>query len=149
MRPRFLINLIENAIANAINRGHERVQEIDCIDAVRQHSLYLINDFGYEIRDVSGFPPDILYALVGVSRLVTQEEVKARFKKFGVAEADLDKSFRLMLWYGVIGLALGTGAERYIYDYDYDMKRLDAEIRIHGNEVLFTTNPALHVAMQS
>ena len=27
MRPRFLINIIENAIANGINRGHERVQE--------------------------------------------------------------------------------------------------------------------------
>ena len=53
MRPRFLINIIEYAVANAINRGHQQVQEEDRTDAVRQQSNYLIDDFGYEIRDVS------------------------------------------------------------------------------------------------
>jgi hypothetical protein len=54
MRPRFLIAIIEYAIANAINRGHEKVLEDDCLDAVRQHSNSILNDFAYEIRDVSG-----------------------------------------------------------------------------------------------
>ena len=45
-RPRFLINIIENAIANGINCGHEQAQSEDCVDAVRQHPLYLIKDFG-------------------------------------------------------------------------------------------------------
>jgi hypothetical protein len=148
MRPRFLINIIENAIANAINRGHQQVQQVDCIDAVRQHSLYLINDFGYEIRDVSGLPSEILYALVGATKLLTRGEVTERFRKFGVADDDLDKAFRLMLWYGVLGVASGTGAEHFIYDYDYDMKRLDAEIRNNPDEVLYSANAALHVAMQ-
>jgi hypothetical protein len=148
MRPRFLINIIENAIANGINRGHTQVQEIDCIDAVRQHSLYLINDFGYEIRDVSGLPSEILYSLVGTSNLLTKEEVVQRFLKFGVADIDLEKAFRLMLWYGVLGVAAGTGAEHFIYNYDYDMQRLDAEIRSSGDEVLYVTNLALHVAMR-
>lgn len=49
MRPRFLIGIMENAIANAINRGHEKVLEEDCT-AVRQHSNSILNDFGYEIR---------------------------------------------------------------------------------------------------
>ncbi|MGH6838085.1 MAG: P-loop ATPase, Sll1717 family [Methylocella sp.] len=145
MRPRFLINIIENAIANGINRGHIQVQAQDCTDAVRQHSLYLINDFGYEIRDVSGLPSEILYSLVGVSKLVTRDEVIEQFQKFKVE--DLNTAFRLMLWYGVLGVAAGTGSEHFIYDYDYDMQRLEAEIRNSTDEVLYVVNAALHVAM--
>lgn len=147
MRPRFLINIIENAIANGINRGHEQVQEQDCTDAVRQHSLYLVNDFGYEIRDVSGLPSEILYSLVGASGLVTRSEVIELFRKFKVENQDLDTAFRLMLWYGVLGVAAGTGSEHFIYDYDYDMQRLEAEIRNSKDEVLYMINQALHVAM--
>jgi hypothetical protein len=116
MRPRFLINIIENAVANGINRGHEQVQEQDCIDAVRQHSLYLINDFGYEIRDVSGLPSEILYSLVDASKFVTRGEVIEQFQKFKVDDQDLEKAFRLMLWYGVLGVAARTGSEHFIYD---------------------------------
>lgn len=148
MRPRFLINIIENAVANAINRGHEKVQEVDCVDAVRQHSLYLISDFGYEIRDVSGLPSDILYALVGASRILTKGEVMERFEKYGVGETDLEKAFKMMLWYGVLGIAVRTGAEHFIYDYDYDMRRLEAEMRLGGDELLFVVNSGLHVAMK-
>ena len=64
IRPKFLINIIENAIANGINRGHGRVEQDDCVDAVRQHSHYLIADFGYEIRDVFGLDSNILYVFV-------------------------------------------------------------------------------------
>jgi hypothetical protein len=149
MRPRFLLNIIENAVANGINRGHVAVQQDDCVDAVRQHSLYLINDFGYEIRDVSGLPSEILYSLVGVTKFLTKAEVVERFRKFGVEESSLETAFRLMLWYGVVGVANSTGSEHYIYDYDYDIQRLDAEIRNSPDEVLFIANPALHVALRS
>ncbi len=147
MRPRFLINIIENAIANGINRGHDRVEQADCIDAVRQHSNYLVNDFGYEIRDVSGLSADILYSLIGVTKLLTQEEVLERFRNFGISEGELTTAFRLMLWYGVLGMGSEDGRERYIYDYEYNMKRLEAEIRAQGNEVLYVAHPAIHVGL--
>jgi hypothetical protein len=108
----------------------------------------LINDFGYEIRDVSGLPSEILYSLVGATKLLTRAEVIERFRKFNVAEKDLDTAFRLMLWYGVLGVAAGTGAEHFIYDYDYDIQRLEAEIRSNPDEVLYVTNLALHVGMR-
>src|SRR5665811_1811740 len=80
MRPRFLINILEYAISNAINRGHQRVEEADFIDAVRQHANYLVDDFGYEIRDASGLPEDLLYCLVGIKKLQTKEEIVSRLK---------------------------------------------------------------------
>jgi len=148
MRPRFLLNIVENAIANGINRGHKRVEVDDCIAAVKQHSLYLVNDFGYEIRDVSKLPSDILYSLVGVSALLTREEVIDRFRKANIDEDDLDQAFNLMLWYGVLGVIGRDGEGLFIYDYEYDMKRLEAEIKTGVGEILYVANPALHVALR-
>lgn len=149
MRPRFLINILENALANAINRGHDVVLEEDCIDAVRQHSHYLVDDFGYEIRDVSGLSAELLYSLVGTTKLLIKEEVISRFREYGIADKDLETAFHLMLWYGVLGITTPDGDERYIYDYEYNMKRLDAEIQNMREEVLYVANAAVHVALSA
>jgi len=147
MRPRFLINIIENAIANAINRGHHKVEQQDCVDAVRQHSNYLIADFGYEIRDVSGLREDILYSLLGITRHLTREELFDRLRQFDFPASVHAKVLNLMLWYGVLGIASADNLERFIYDYEYNMKRVDAEIKNLGDDVLYIVNPALHVAL--
>ena len=150
MRPRFLINIIEYAVANAINRSHELVDAEDCRDAVRQHSNYLLNEFGYEIRDVSGLSSRLLHSLVGTTLYVTKAEVIERFKAAGhVAEENLQRAFHLMLWYGVLGVIAPSGSERYIYDFDYNMNRLEAEIDTQREEPLFVVNRALHIALQS
>jgi hypothetical protein len=149
MRPRFLINIVEYAIANAINRDHQRVEEDDCVDAVRQNSLYLIDDFGYEIRDVSGIDATILYSFVGVTDLLTKEEVFDAFKKGKLPEDQWEQGFWLMLWYGVIGITVADGSTRFIYNYDYNMKRLEAEIRNMADEMLYAVNPSLHVGLKA
>lgn len=149
MRPRFLLNIIQNAVSNGINRGHEMVDEDDLADAVRQHSNYLVGDFGYEIRDASGISADILYSLVGVTKYLTKNEVLERFSDFGLPREELEQAFNLMLWYGVLGVVSSDGKEHFIYSHDYSAKRLDAEVRRAGAEALFVTNAALHVALSS
>jgi len=148
MRPRFLINLIEYAIANAINRGHIHVDEQDCVDAVKQHSLYLIDDFGYEIRDVSGLSADILYSLVGIDKTLSKDEVIRRFQEFGIKDSQLENAFRLMLWYGILGVVTNNNKEKFIYDFEYNLKRLQAEIR-NSQQSSYVTNAAIHVALGS
>lgn len=149
MRPRFLINIIENSISNAVNRGHERVDQSDCVDAVRQHSLYLVDDFGYEIRDVSGLSAEILYSLVGVDRTMKKAQFLERFASEGMTEEEAANAFRLMMWYGVVGIQNKDGQDRFIYDYEYNMKRLEAEAKQLGAAAEYVTNAALHVALRS
>ncbi|MDT6939807.1 hypothetical protein RI570_06570 [Brucella pseudogrignonensis] len=149
MRPRFLINIVENAISNAVNRGHEKVEEVDCIDAVRQHSLYLVDDFGYEIRDVSGLSAELLYSLVGAEKNMSKLEFIDKFIQFGLSEEDADRAFSLMLWYGILGIRNKESKDRFIYDYEYSMKRLVAEARVLGDDARYVTNEALHVALAS
>lgn len=147
MRPRFLINIIENAISNAVNRGHDKVDEEDCIDAVRQHSLYLVDDFGYEIRDVSGLSAELLYSLVGAEKKMSKANFLQKFEDFGLEVNDAERAFSLMVWYGVLGVVNKDGKDRFIYDYEYNMKSLNAEVRVLGDEASYVTNPALHVAL--
>ena len=64
-RPRFLIDICERALSFAINRGHPVVTSEDVEDALKQMSLYLVSDFGYEIRDVSGTSENLFYAFLG------------------------------------------------------------------------------------
>jgi hypothetical protein len=149
MRPRFLIAVIEYAIANAINRRHDKVEDDDCIDAVRQHSNSILNDFGYEIRDVSGASEKVLHALVGATQYVTKSEVLERFEKAKIIDAkDSEKLFQYMLWYGVLGVVNQNNVECYIYDFEYNMNRLQAEVDTQKDEPLYAFNPALHVALQ-
>ena len=109
MRPRFLINIIEYAVANAINRGNNSVTEKDCIDAIAQHSNYLIDDFGYEIRDVSGLDAHLLYAFIGVGQLQTAQEVLGHLEKAALTPDQSKSAFRLMLWYGILGISARDG----------------------------------------
>ena len=102
MRPRFLIEIIENAIATAINRGHVKVLEEDCRDAVREHSYSILDDFAYEIRDVSGASEKVMDSLVGTTNYITKDEVLERFERAKVIDAkDGNKLFQYMLWYGI------------------------------------------------
>lgn len=146
MRPRFLITIVENAIANAINRGNAKVKEADLIDAVRQHSNYLISEFGFEIRDASGLSSDILYELIGLERQVEKAAVIQRFESSGLDHAAAEDAFNLLLWYGVIGLVRADGTERYIYDYDYSIKRVQAEAKI-ASISRYCINPAIQLAL--
>lgn len=148
MRPRFLLNIIENAISNGINRGHIIVDEDDCVDAVRQHSHFLLNDFGYEIRDVSGLSAKILQALVGVSEYVTRPEILDRLNTKVPDRSSTDRAFRLLLWYGLLGVVDRNNSPKYIYDYEYSLDRLQTEIDLQGEEPLYVTNPAIHVALK-
>jgi energy-coupling factor transporter ATP-binding protein EcfA2 len=147
MRPRFLIAIIELAVANGINRGHSQVSEEDCIDAVRQYAYSLIDDFGYEIRDVSGFSAELMYAFVGSPQTMAASQIKELIKAAKVADDDVENAFTLMLWYGGLGVRRSDGSDIYIYDVEYKMKRIEAEMRRPDSVGLFTVNPALYVAL--
>jgi hypothetical protein len=141
MRPRFLIDLIENCISIAVNRGHDKVSADDLKAACRQHSYYLISDFGYEIRDVSSVTHDLFYAFIGIGELVTYDEVRRALGDAGISETDRDRIIELLLWYGFLGLALASNKKLFIYDVEYDFNRLKA-LRTGTENTLYCINPA-------
>lgn len=149
MRPRFLLDIIEGAIANGINRGHQQVESSDCIDAVKQHSLSLIDDFGYEMRDVSGMSAELLYALIGAKQFGDGQYYVDRFCAEGYFTEEANRAFDLMLWYGLLGIRDAEGVDRFIYDYNYNLRRLQAEIAHRGDTAIYVLNLAMHVGLST
>lgn len=149
MRPRFLIDILEGSIANAINRGRRTVESDDLVDAVKQHSLSLVDDFGFEMRDVSGLANDLLYHLIGCTQTGERSYFASKFSAGGLTSDQANQAVDLMLWYGLLGVIDRDGAERYIYDYLYNTRRLHAEISQGDGEAILVMNPALYVGLSS
>ncbi len=140
MRPRFLIDLCERTLSFAINRGHQKVEEQDVEDAIQQMSLYLVSDFGYEMRDVAGTPEDIFYLFIGASERLSGEDLAAILTAADI-DLDLDEMIDLLLWYGFLGIVSRNGSSVFIYDRAYDFRRLEAE-RSSGKASEYILNPA-------
>jgi Cdc6-like AAA superfamily ATPase len=146
-RPRFLIDLCERVLSFAINRGHAFVSEEDVNEGLRQMSLYLVSDFGYEMRDIAGTPEDIFYLFIGSPELVTEEEIT----KILTAEKttlSISEVIDLLLWYGFLGIVTETGSPVYIYNRAYDFRRLLAERPEQNGERLYSINPAFLMGLK-
>lgn len=140
-RPRFLIDLCERTLAFAINRGHGLVTPEDVEEGLRQMSLYLVSDFGYEMRDVAGTPQDIFFPFIGKPDMLTEQELEEILSRsaFGFS---LDDTVDLLLWYGFLGVLRDSGTPVFIYDLAYDFRRLLAERSAQRSERLYSVNPA-------
>jgi hypothetical protein len=101
----------------------------------------LISDFGYEIRDVSSVTHDLFYAFIGIGELVTYDEVYKALGEANIEETGRDRLIELLLWYGFLGLALGSDKKVFIYDVEYDFKRLLAQAGPRES-TLYCINPA-------
>jgi hypothetical protein len=140
-RPRFLIDLCERTLSFAINRGHATVTEEDVEEGMRQISLYLVSDFGYEMRDFAGTPEDIFYSFIGVPDLLTEADLETLLAadKLGLG---VQETINLLLWYGFLGIVSASNEPIFIYDRAYDFRRLDAERTPNRQESLYAINPA-------
>lgn len=140
-RPRFLIEACEKVLSTAINRGNHFVTPEDVMHGLEQMSQYLVSDFGYELRDVSGVPEDIFYRFIGVTELLTEREIGERLSHY-VPLLDLPSTVDLLLWYGFLGIASASSPTKYIFDVGYDFRRIRALQGFDRNEVLYQVNEA-------
>ncbi|MGJ0531837.1 P-loop ATPase, Sll1717 family [Methylocystis sp.] len=140
-RPRFLIDLCERTLSFAVNRGHSFVNEADVDEGMRQMSLYLVSDFGYEMRDVTGSPEDILYSFIGVPAIMPPAQVDAILDR-NTVDIGKPEMIDLLLWYGFLGVATQFDKPIFIYDRAYDFRRLEAERTGAGGDLMYAVNPA-------
>lgn len=145
MRPRFLLNLINQCKSFAINLNHDRVLEEDIEKGLTAYSTDLLTDIGYEINDVENNVDDILYAFIGSKSLLKKGDVFRMLGDFGVDEDYFDKIFELLLWYGFIGLVVNE-EPKYIYDFNYSMKLMSGMIKNKG-DIDYQINPAFWPAL--
>lgn len=140
-RPRFLIEAAERVVAFAINRGHTVVVRDDVENGLNQMSMYLVSEFGFEMRDVAGTPERIFYAFIGCEPELSYEQVAAKISN-QFADLDTKKTIQMLLWYGFLGTRNKEGEAVFIFDRAYDFNRLLAELSVPFESNVFVVNAA-------
>lgn len=140
MRPRFLLNLINQCKSFAINLNHEKILIEDIDKGLTAYSTDLLADIGYEINDIANNGSDILYAFINCKSKLTKEEITTTLTDFGLTTESTENIIELLLWYGFIGIELNTEA-KYIYDFNYSMQLLNGIIK-KAKEPFYIINPA-------
>ena len=110
-------------------------------------SLYLVSDFGYEMRDIAGTPEDIFYSFIGASHLLTEEEL-AVILRDDALNLGVDETVELLLWYGFLGVVTASDKSVFIYDRAYDFKRLLAERSEQKGDRLYAVNSAFLLGLE-
>lgn len=142
MRPRFLLNLINQCKSIAINLNHDRIEEDDIEKGLKAYSTDLLSDIGYELVDISGASGDVLYSFIGCKSELTESEVKLLMTEFGLDNGLIDTIFRLLLWYGFLGIRIDEDNVRFIYDFSYKMPLMEGIIKKKNNGIMFVINQA-------
>lgn len=145
MRPRFLLNLINQCKSFAINLNHERILEEDITKGLTAYSTDLLTDIGYEINDVQNDVDDVLYAFISSEPRMNRSKILHTLEEFGVDSNLFDKIFDLLLWYGFIGIVMNDEA-KYIYNFNYSMKLMSGVIKNKAS-LLYQINPAFWPAL--
>ena len=130
-----------------LNRGHAKVSEEDCLEAVKQNAYSLLDDFGFEIRDVSKTRSDILYDFSGLPEFNDSSTIVERLISSGISAEEAENVFNLMLWYGIIGVVKHDDTPMFIYDVQYKMNRMQAEMRSKNYTDNFQFNKAVFPAL--
>lgn len=145
MRPRFLLNLINQCKSFAINLNHERILEDDIKKGLVSYSTDLLADVGYEIQDINNDVEDILYAFIGCNSSLNKEEISYLLESYGVDKEYIARVFELLMWYGFLGLAMDE-EQKYIYHFNYKMKLMSAMVN-RLDIPTFIINPAFWPAL--
>jgi len=146
MRPRFLLNLVNQCKASAVNLKHEKIDEDDIEKGFATYSVDVLTDVEYEMNDVSPSSGDALYAFIDVPEAITYEEVVSVLARFGVRPERIDDVVNLLLWYGFLGVQVALDDVRYIYNFSYSTRMLRGFLKARPNSV-FSVNPAFSEAL--
>jgi len=146
MRPRFLLNLINQCKGFAINLNHEIIEASDIEKGVIAYSSDLLRDIGYELRDISGDADGILYSFVASNSVLSEADVINKLKDSGLDESQAVSVLDLLLWYGFLGVKLNSDEPKFIYDFSYNKALLDG-VKRRADFVSLAINQAFWPAL--
>lgn len=146
MRPRFLINLINQCKSFAVNLNHKKIEEEDIEKGLSSYSMDLLTDISYEIRDIFPAAENVLFNFIASRHQLTKDELMQSITNT-VTEIEIaEKIVDLLLWYGFLGIRINQDI-KYIYDVNYNMQILNGLIQKRNMEVIFEINPGFWPAL--
>lgn len=143
MRPRFLLNLINQCKSFAVNLNHPQITEDDISKGMKAYSTDLLTDISYELNDINSDLNNILYSFIGVKSLLSSDELINIIKgDENLALMNSDEIIKILLWYGFIGIYLDNREIKFIYHFNYNMKLMEGFIKTKIHNMNYIINPA-------
>lgn len=115
-RPRDAIYFVREAIAQAVNRGHAKVQSDDIIAASREYSQYAFDALLVEDDPRSSKLEGVLYEFAGAPQVLSLGEVEKRIAAAGVEMDRAERYFDMLLDTNFLGIANAAGKFEYPID---------------------------------
>lgn len=143
LRPRNLLKFVKRAIGVALNRGHDKVEQADLLQAESDHSSEMLTELQLEVGDTFPALPEVLYSFVEQPRTLTGDAISALLIKGGVPAEQVQQTRDVLLWYGFLGVCKRDGAEAYSFETHGDVKRL---LAMQANEQ-YCIHPAFRTAL--
>jgi len=147
-RPRDLIYLTKVAIAQAVNRGHTRVEEVDVLDAQKKYSQYALDSIVVENSIQMETLEKLLWEFIGHRSVVTREDILQAMKVCNIPTRKLHDVVELLCGLTFLGREVEDG--RFEYQYNEEdkpklqaMERKMARAREDGAE-RFRINEVFH-----
>lgn len=149
MRPRFLINLINQCKSFAINFNHTRIEADDIEKGTKSFSTDLLTDISYEIQDILPYAQDVLYGFIGSKRNITYDQLIESLSEFCQFDGDdkIGEVVNLLLWYGFLGIKIKDDDPKFIYDFNYNNQILNGLIKKKKDEISYSINPGFWPAL--
>jgi hypothetical protein len=142
MRPRFLINLINQCLGFAVNLNHKKIEEEDIEKGLGSFSVDVLTDISYEIRDVFKEAENIMYSFLTCKVDLSHEEIRGIIAESEISKDLIEKVIDILLWYGFLGLRLKNQDVKYIFNLNYNMQLLKGLIRKNIDNFTYSINPA-------
>ena len=147
MRPRNLIKLLSHCRGFAVGMGRARIEELDFEKGLKAYSLDLITEADQELTDIIGRDTNLIYHFIGEGETFTAEHLKKILLGGGISEDLLGSVTNFMLYYGFLGVKIGSNVPKFIFDVAYDMKLIGVLITKAKDDMVYVLNPAFHAGL--
>ena len=147
MRPRFLINLINQCKSFAINLNHTRIEEEDIEKGFTAYSIDLLTDISYEIRDIFPIAENILYCFMAAPPELSKKTLNQLIEDYLATDEHNEKIIDLLLWYGFLGVKIENHDIKYIYNINYSMQLFKGLMAKKKDDLIYIINPGFLPAL--
>ncbi|WP_159006710.1 hypothetical protein [Bradyrhizobium sp. S69] len=147
MRPRNLLKMLAHCRGFAVNLGRERIEQADLEKGLKAYSLDLITEADQELTDIIGSDTALLYHFIGEGDRFDRSRLGAILKGADILAESIGSVIEFLLYYGFLGIKVGSENSRYIFDVGYDMKLLKVLISKHEQSLIYVLNPAFFPAL--
>jgi hypothetical protein len=126
-RPRDVIYLCKAALSNALNHGHNRIEEDDLLAAEKVYSDFVFRSLQAELLTDFNNIGDILVRFVGESEILTRDEVLRLISITGLTDDQIDVLIRMLVDLSFFGIEVDQDVFIFIYEGDDNRRKIELE----------------------